>query len=98
MLEFLNATPEDSFLQHALALEYIKLGKDPDAKLLFEKILDREPAYIASYYQLGQLLEREGQVASAIDCYQKGMTVAKIVGNNKAFHELRAAWEELAGD
>ena len=37
--QFLKATPNDSFLQHALALEYIKLGNDEDAKLLFENIL-----------------------------------------------------------
>ena len=32
--------PGDNFLQHALALEYIKIGRDGDARLLFESILD----------------------------------------------------------
>ena len=40
--EFLKDNPTDSFVQHALALEYIKLGNDADAKKLFETILDRE--------------------------------------------------------
>ena len=52
--------PGDNFLQHALALEYIKIGRDGDARLLFESILDRDPAYIGSYYHLGKLLERQG--------------------------------------
>jgi len=37
--EFLKATPKDSFLQHALALEYIKAGDEEAAKQLFENIL-----------------------------------------------------------
>ena len=41
--EFLQANPTDSFLQHALALEYIKKGNDEDARRLFEEILNREP-------------------------------------------------------
>ena len=35
--ELLETNPRDSFLQHALALEYIKLGDDDTAKKLFEQ-------------------------------------------------------------
>ena len=31
LLEYLQATPNDNFLRHALALEYIKVGNDNDA-------------------------------------------------------------------
>ena len=58
--------PEDSFLQHALALEYIKLGDDVQARQLFETLLNREPGYVGSYYHLAKLLERNGQEADAI--------------------------------
>ena len=44
--EFLKASPTDSFLQHALALEYIKLGNDEEARHLFEALLNREPGYV----------------------------------------------------
>ena len=56
--EFLKADPTDSFVQHALALEYIKLGDDGEARRLFETILEREPGYVGSYYHLAKLLER----------------------------------------
>ena len=59
--EFLQANPADSFLQHALALEYIKLGDDEAARKLFEELLNREPGYIGSYYHLGKLLERNDE-------------------------------------
>ncbi|MBK8951886.1 MAG: tetratricopeptide repeat protein [Chitinophagaceae bacterium] len=69
--------PEDSFLQHALALEYIKLGDDVQARQLFETLLNREPGYVGSYYHLAKLLERNGREADAIKVYEKGMEEAK---------------------
>jgi len=93
--DFLTSNPADSFLQHALALEYIKLGDDAEARRLFEEILNREPGYIGSYYHLGKLLERNGEIDAAIKWYEKGMEEAKKAGENHALGELRGAWEEL---
>lgn len=93
--EFLKANPADSFVQHALALEYIKLGDDEGARRLFEEILNREPGYIGSYYHLGKLLERNEKTEEAVKVYEKGMEEAKKAGDNHAFGELRGAFEEL---
>ncbi|HQV55266.1 MAG: tetratricopeptide repeat protein [Chitinophagaceae bacterium] len=93
--EFLQANPTDSFLQHALALEYIKKGNDEDARRLFEEILNREPGYVGSYYHLAKLLERMEQTDEAIAMYEKGMQESKKAGDNHAFGELRGAYEEL---
>jgi Tfp pilus assembly protein PilF len=93
--EFLAASPHDSFLQHALALEYIKLGDDEQARALFEEILNREPGYIGSYYHLAKLLERNGDTDGAVTWYEKGMDMALKAGEKHAFGELKGAWEEL---
>ena len=93
--EFLQANPLDSFLQHALALEYIKLGDDGEARKIFEELLEREPAYVGSYYHLGKLFERNNEMAGAIKCYEKGMEEAKKAGENHAFGELKGAYDEL---
>jgi Tfp pilus assembly protein PilF len=93
--EFLQQSPNDSFLQHALALEYIKLGEDTAAKQLFEDILARDPAYVGSYYHLAKLLERNENVDDAIRVYEKGMEEAQKAGENHAYGELRSAYEEL---
>src|SRR4051812_29155674 len=90
--EFLQANPTDSFLQHALALEYIKLGKDEDAKSLFETILTRDPTYVGTYYHLAKLLERNGSTEEAIKVYEKGMDEAKKTGETHAYGELRSAY------
>jgi Tfp pilus assembly protein PilF len=93
--EFLKVNPTDSFVQHALALEYIKLGNDEQARSLFEEILNREPGYIGSYYHLAKLLERNDKTDEAIKVYEKGMEETKKAGDNHAFGELRGAYEEL---
>ena len=93
--EFLQASPADSFVQHALALEYIKLGEDTQARNLFEILLEREPGYIGSYYHLAKLLERIGENDSAIKIYERGMDEARKAGDNHSLSELRSAYEEL---
>ncbi|HLK27388.1 MAG TPA: hypothetical protein VKT28_02320 [Puia sp.] len=92
---FLEASPNDSFVQHALALEYIKNGNLSEARKLFEDILNREPSYIGSYYHLGKLLENMGERNLAIDWYEKGMAASKKAGDNHAYNELQAAHEDL---
>lgn len=87
--------PGDSFLRHALALEYIKLDNDKDARMLFETILKDEPGYVGSYYHLGKLLERAGETALAIEWYEKGMQEAKAANDQHAYNELQAAYEDL---
>jgi Tfp pilus assembly protein PilF len=95
--ELLKATPDDSFLQHAMALEYIKAGNEAGARQMFETILMRDPNYTGSYYHLGKLLERTGQTDAAITWYEKGLAVTRAVGDNHSYNELRAAYEDLIG-
>ncbi|MBA2501102.1 MAG: hypothetical protein H0V30_15410 [Chitinophagaceae bacterium] len=95
ILAMLADTPGDSFLQHALALEYIKNGNDEEAKKLFETLLMRDPGYIGSYYHLAKLLERQLDEKGAIAVYEKGMQEAKLAGDQHAYNELRSAHEEL---
>ena len=95
LLEYMKTSDKDSFLQHALALEYIKIGKEEEAKNLFNEILLREPTYIGSYYHLGKLLERVGEPERAIRIYERGMEECKRAGDNHALNELRGALEEM---
>lgn len=98
LLEMLRSVPQDSFLQHALAMEYMGEGNDAEAIDILETILHRDPSYIGSYYQLGKLLEKKEDYLAALEWYKKGMTAAEGAGDKKAYNELRAAYEELAED
>src|SRR4051812_2444926 len=93
--EYLNASPEDNFLLHALALEYVKLGEEETARSLFTEILTRDPAYIGSYYHLGKLLEKMGEPEAAVQTYEKGMKQAKLAADQHAYNELQAAYEDI---
>lgn len=93
--EFLAANPNDNFLQHALALEYIKAGEEGEARRLFERILARDEDYVGSYYHLGKLLERTGLANEAVPVYQKGMQIARRLGDNHSYNELQAACDDL---
>jgi Tfp pilus assembly protein PilF len=88
---FLHGSPDDPFLKHALALEYIKQGNEAGARELFLEILTRDPDYIGSYYHLARLLERTGEPEIAKSWYEKGMLAAKKTGDGHAYSELQAA-------
>ncbi len=70
--EMLLNNPADSFLKHALALEYIKGEDDAPAQQLFEEILANEPGYVGTYYHLAKLLERNDETDAAIKNIQAG--------------------------
>jgi len=93
--ELLQENAGDNFLQHALALEYVKAGDDAAARKLFEEILERDPSYVGSYYHLAKLFERVDDRESAIKLYLKGMEEAKKAGEMKAYGELKSAYEEF---
>ena len=92
---FLEQNPADSFVQHALALEYIKMNREEEARTEFEALLARDEKYVGSYYHLAKLLERANETEAAARCYEKGMEVAKGLKDAHAYNELQAAYEDL---
>lgn len=92
----LQVQPLDLFLNHALALEYIKAGNDAAAKECFELNLKTDPNYVGTYYHLGKLLERLNEKDAALALYESGMNIAGALGDQHARSELRGAYEELA--
>jgi Tfp pilus assembly protein PilF len=92
---FLKDSPDDGFLNHALALEYMKLNDANAAREVFETLLKRDPNYVGSYYHLAKLLESTGETETAIQWYEKGIETARRLGDRHALSELQAAYEDL---
>jgi predicted Zn-dependent protease len=92
---FLQASPNDCFLNHALALEYIKSGDEKNAIIHFTLNLTNDPAYVATYYHLAKVYERAGDTDKAVATYEKGMEYARTTKDMHTFSELKSAWEEL---
>ena len=95
LLAFLKDNSKDCFLHHALALEYIKADDDALAKEQFLINLQNDPNYVATYYHLGKLLERNAEKDKAVETYELGMAVAKKANDNHTYNELQAAYEDL---
>ena len=92
---FLNESPNDAFLNYALATEYVALGRDSDALTIYTMLVNTQPKYHATYYHLGKLYERMEDETNAILTYEKGMKITKELGEKHAFGELRGVYEEL---
>lgn len=95
LLTFLQQSPGDAFLQHALALEFLKADDSVKAEAYFRANMDDHPEYVATYYHLGKLLESKGDTVAALAVYERGMEVAKAAQDMHALGELRGAWDNL---
>lgn len=95
LYRFLEERPEDEFLLFAIAKEYEKLGNEEKAKEYYVKLHDNHPNYVGTYYHLGKLFERAEELDKATEIYEKGMEIAKAIGDKHAFGELRGAHEML---
>ncbi len=89
--EMLEKNPDDTFLNYAAALEYRKDNEPKRAIAVFKKIVQKDPTYLATYYQLGKLLEEQGKPEEAIDFYRKGYKLATEKNDIKAKGELSEA-------
>jgi tetratricopeptide (TPR) repeat protein len=98
LLEFLKTSPKDDFLNYALAQEYISEGNDVAAQDLFNSLLEWHPNYVATYYHLGKLLERQGLKEQAMEMYRKGMEKAREAREQHSLAELQSALLELEYD
>lgn len=97
LLNFLSATPQDSFVKFALALEYGKLGDEEKMLVYFKDILANDPGYSGTYYHLGKLYERRNELTAAEQLYREGLkrTFGK---EQKPYQELQEALNQLLNE
>lgn len=93
--EYLKLSPNDSFLIHALALEYLKTGAANTAESYFKQNMEANPEYVATYYHLGKLYEQAGNEEEAIRIYEMGIIFSRQIGDNHSLSELRSALDNL---
>jgi Tfp pilus assembly protein PilF len=93
--DFLQQDPDDSFSRYALALEYVKLNQFDDARREFETVRDKDPNYLATYFQLGQLYRQLDLKHEAEKTFRTGITVAAKSGDAHTQSELEGVLEQL---
>lgn len=84
-------SPEDSFLQFALAKEYEKIENPDKALDAYLTLLKKDPDYIGLYYHLGKLYEELGDITKALEIYDRGIILAKKLPDFHALSELNNA-------
>lgn len=92
---FLVDAPDDSFARYAIGLEYVAMEDFNRALCAFEDLLRRDPSYLATYYQLGQLYATLERWDDAERTYQEGIKVGREQQEHHTVSELQAALDEL---
>lgn len=87
--------PRDSFARYGLAMEHRNTGDLEAAVREFRSLVDADPGYTATYYQLGQALERLGRPEEARQSYRMGIAATSRPGDEHARGELQAALDLL---
>jgi tetratricopeptide (TPR) repeat protein len=93
--DFLKEDPSDVFSRFALALEYLKVDDKNNALKQLELLHVEYPDYLATYYQLGKVLESNGQAEAAIRIFEQGKIIAKNQRNQRTYNELNSAIDAL---
>lgn len=96
--QFLKDTPDDAFLNYALAIELVSINDVKSAKELFQFLLQKHPDYSATYFHYGKLILKEGHKDKAKEIFDEGL---KVAITNKELHaaaELRSVLNELLYD
>ncbi len=96
LLQYLNDNPKDSFLQYALALEYLKKGDHVTGLEYFETLVKNDPDYVGTYYHLGKLYVKLGRKEDAENCYTQGLKIAKNQNDHHSFAELQNSKTNLS--
>jgi Tfp pilus assembly protein PilF len=93
--ELLESDPDDVFLQYAVAMAYASEGEPDVAIERLEQVIERDPKYVAAYFQRGQLLAQRGDAEAAREVVERGIAVARQVGDAHAESEMSGFLETL---
>ena len=94
LISFLEETPNDPFIKYGIALEYEKIGQ-PEAEHYYKELLTQHPDYLATYYSAGKYYENKEDYDTAEALFEKGIELAKKLGDSKAAGELQTALDLL---
>lgn len=95
--ELLERNPKDPFTRYGLAMEYVRDKKYEQAITQFEKLVDSDPDYTASYFHLGHAYETLGRLDDAKRIYKLGIEACERKRDEHAKKELQDSLDQLSG-
>jgi len=93
--KLLAAEPHDPFLRYGLAMTCVSDGDTDVACAHFQQLLAEHPDYVAAYFQLAQLLARQGDGDQAKPLLRSGISLALRTGDRHAAEEMTAFLDTL---
>ena len=87
--------PEDTFIQYAIALEYVGDNQFEKAIQTLEPLMKNNPTYSAAFHQGGRVYERLEKIEDAKRCYEQGIIIAAQQGESHAQKEMQEALSML---
>jgi len=87
--------PNDAFLRYGLAMEHASAGDDEAALSTLRKMFTDKIEYVPAYQQAGQILMRLDRIDEARDAFEKGIALAKRVGDAHAAGEMEGFLDTL---
>lgn len=95
VLKLLESEPDDAFLNHALAMEYLAVGEEEKAISAMAHLIKHHPEHTGTYYHLGFAYLRKGERDRAIEVWEEGITRCKELRKQHHLAELQSAYNEL---
>jgi tetratricopeptide (TPR) repeat protein len=92
LLEQVASDPNEPFNYYALAIEH-KDNEVVKALEYFEKLLQKFPDYLPTYYHAAALYFETNQIDKAQETYKKGIVLAEKLGKDKTLRELKSAYQ-----
>jgi len=85
-----DSSPDDPFIQYALAREYEKQSAIMQAILMYEHLVIHHPDYVATYYPYSKMLYNAGNRNAAIELMRKGIETGVRNKESHAVAEMQA--------
>jgi len=95
LLDFYEKDQNDPFILYALALEYMAKNNFGKAEEFFDRLLKKDPGYVAGYLQYARLMEKMDKINEAKELYTRGIGAAQKSGDKKAEKEMEDFLDEL---
>jgi len=93
--EMLEESPNDIFLNYALAMEYKGLSQFNKTIEQFNKVLLLDENHVPTLYQLGVLWSDSNENDKAILILEKGLEITKQQKDHKTANEFRTLLDEI---
>lgn len=88
LMRLAEANPKNILALYGIAMEYRSMGRREECIGALRRVLEVDPAHVATHQQLGTALAETGRIDEARSVLRQGIEHAMRLGNMKAHGEM----------